>query len=124
MADGAPRRGRRFGIHYDPDQFGQFSEAIARFLGTARFLVMQSAVVIVWIGINLAWGFNVGNIRDGGWEPTAGLAAALLFGLQRAHRQAGLRKPVVAAALTTGMVLLLGLILFANGNDLFKAIFN
>jgi thiol-disulfide isomerase/thioredoxin len=33
---------------------------------------------------------------------------ALLFGLLRARRQAGLRKPVLAAALTTGTVLLLG----------------
>lgn len=48
------------------------------------------------------------DIRDGGWQPTAGVVAALLFGLQRAHRRDGLRKPVVAAAFTTGMVLLLG----------------
>lgn len=48
------------------------------------------------------------DIRDGGWEPTAGLVVALLFGLHRARRQAGLRKPVLAAAFTTGMVLLLG----------------
>jgi thiol-disulfide isomerase/thioredoxin len=48
------------------------------------------------------------NIRDGGWEPAAGVAAALLFGLHRARGQAGLRKPVLAAALTTGMLLLLG----------------
>ena len=48
------------------------------------------------------------NIRDGGWEPTAGVVVALLFGLQRAHRRAGLRKPVLAAAFTTGTVLLLG----------------
>ncbi|MBK6451062.1 MAG: TlpA family protein disulfide reductase [Proteobacteria bacterium] len=48
------------------------------------------------------------NIRDGGWEPAAGVVAAALFGLLRAHRQAGLRKPVLAAAFTTGTVLLLG----------------
>ena len=48
------------------------------------------------------------DIRDGGWEPTAGVVVALLFGLQRAQGRAGLRKPVLAAAFTTGMVLLLG----------------
>ena len=80
-----PRRGRRFGIHYDPDQFGQFSEAIARFLGTARFLVMQSAVVIVWIGINLAWGLNIGNIRDGGWDPYPFILLNLAFSTQAAY---------------------------------------
>ena len=51
---------------------------------------------------------SVLNIRDGGWEPAAGVVAAALFGLLRAHRQAGLRKPVLAAAFTTGTVLLLG----------------
>lgn len=48
------------------------------------------------------------DIRDGGWEPTAGVVVALLFGLHRARRQAGLRKPVLAAALTTGTALMLG----------------
>jgi thiol-disulfide isomerase/thioredoxin len=66
------------------------------------------AFVVRWRDQYLDVPLSILNIRDGGWEPTAGLAAALLFGLQRAHRQAGLRKPVVAAALTTGMVLLLG----------------
>ncbi len=47
-----PRRGIRVGIHYDPEAFGRFSESIARFIGTARFLVIQTVVVIVWIFIN------------------------------------------------------------------------
>ena len=50
-----PRRGRRFDIHYDPDAFGQFSEAVARTLGTARFLVVQTVLVVVWISLNAAW---------------------------------------------------------------------
>jgi uncharacterized membrane protein len=48
-----PRQRRRVGIHYDTDAFGQFSEAIARFLGTARFLVIQSIIVIVWVVVNV-----------------------------------------------------------------------
>ncbi|CAN5512565.1 DUF1003 domain-containing protein [soil metagenome] len=47
-----PRRGRGFGVHYDPEAFGRFSEAIARTLGTARFLVLQTAVVLAWIAFN------------------------------------------------------------------------
>ncbi|CAN5705930.1 DUF1003 domain-containing protein [soil metagenome] len=47
-----PRRGRVLGVHYDPEAFGRFSEAIARTLGTARFLVLQTAVVIAWITLN------------------------------------------------------------------------
>ncbi len=48
-----PRRGGlRLGVHYDQDAFGRFSEGIARFIGTARFLVFQTAFIIVWIFIN------------------------------------------------------------------------
>jgi uncharacterized membrane protein len=35
--------------HYDPEAFGRFSEAIARYLGTARFLVYMTAFVAVWL---------------------------------------------------------------------------
>jgi uncharacterized membrane protein len=81
-----PRRGGlRFGIHYDPDAFGEFSEAIARFLGTARFLVMQTFLVVVWIGINIVWGFNVGNIRRGGWDPYPFILLNLAFSTQAAY---------------------------------------
>ena len=57
-----PRQGRRLGVHYDPDAFGQFSEAVARYLGTARFLVWQSGVIAVWIVWNTvlptSWQFD------------------------------------------------------------------
>jgi uncharacterized membrane protein len=45
--------GRRLGVHYDPDAFGNFSEQIARFIGTARFLVYMTIVVVVWVGWNI-----------------------------------------------------------------------
>jgi uncharacterized membrane protein len=48
-----PRGGLSLGIHYDPEAFGRFSEAIARFLGTARFLVAQTFLVAVWIAFNI-----------------------------------------------------------------------
>jgi uncharacterized membrane protein len=35
--------------YYDPEAFGKFSERIARFIGTARFLVYMTAVVSVWL---------------------------------------------------------------------------
>jgi uncharacterized membrane protein len=49
-----PRLGRGIGLHYDPEAFGRFSEAIARTLGTAKFLVVQTVMVIGWITINVA----------------------------------------------------------------------
>ncbi|MGN9784828.1 DUF1003 domain-containing protein [Nonomuraea sp. ZG12] len=41
------RRARR--PHYDPEAFGRLSERIARFLGTARFLVYMTVFVAIWI---------------------------------------------------------------------------
>ena len=34
---------------YDPEAFGRFSERIARFIGTGRFLVYMTAFVTVWL---------------------------------------------------------------------------
>ena len=51
-----PRQRRRIGIHYDPDAFGQFSETIARFLGTGRYLVAQTIIVGLWVVVNV---FNI-----------------------------------------------------------------
>jgi uncharacterized membrane protein len=56
-----PRQARRIGVHYDPEAFGNFSESIARTIGTARFLVWQSFVVVVWIALNIivpSWRFD------------------------------------------------------------------
>ncbi|HEX3610438.1 MAG TPA: DUF1003 domain-containing protein [Sporichthyaceae bacterium] len=39
----------------DADTFGAISEDIARFFGTARYLFIQTALVIVWISINVTW---------------------------------------------------------------------
>jgi uncharacterized membrane protein len=57
-----PRQRRRIGVHYDPDAFGQFSESIARFIGTARFLIYQSVFCVAWVGWNIlgppSWQFD------------------------------------------------------------------
>jgi uncharacterized membrane protein len=45
-------RGISGGIHYDPEAFGRFSETLARFFGTARFLAIQSILVVMWITFN------------------------------------------------------------------------
>jgi uncharacterized membrane protein len=51
-----PTRNRPFEIHYDPEAFGRFSEAVARTLGTARYLVWQTAIIVVWIAFNaVSW---------------------------------------------------------------------
>jgi uncharacterized membrane protein len=47
-----PRAAGRVGVSYDSDTFGRFSESIANFLGTARFLVWQTGVITFWILFN------------------------------------------------------------------------
>ena len=41
------------GVHYNADAFGKFSESIARLMGTARFLIIQTVLVIIWITLNV-----------------------------------------------------------------------
>jgi len=38
---------------FDPEAFGKWSEAIARFMGTAKFLVYMTIVILVWVGWNV-----------------------------------------------------------------------
>jgi uncharacterized membrane protein len=47
------RRGVRFSI--DPEAFGQWTERIARFLGTGRYLVAQSVVIVLWVAWNVVF---------------------------------------------------------------------
>jgi uncharacterized membrane protein len=57
-------RGTRglFSVHYDPEAFGNFSEGIARFLGTGRYLVYQTAFIVGWVVWNVlapvSWQFD------------------------------------------------------------------
>ncbi len=74
----APRSGVAFGIFYDPEAFGQFSEAIARFLGTARFLVAQTVLVIIWISINVV----AVSLQ---WDPYPFILLNLMFSVQAAY---------------------------------------
>ena len=41
---------------YDPELFGRVAERIARFIGTARFLVYMTVFIIVWVVWNTPWG--------------------------------------------------------------------
>ena len=45
------RRGISFNL--DSDVIGMYSERIARFLGTGRYLAIQTVIVILWIAFNL-----------------------------------------------------------------------
>ncbi|WP_329175007.1 DUF1003 domain-containing protein [Streptomyces sp. NBC_01477] len=44
---------RRWLPVYDPEAFGKFSERIARFLGTGRFIVWMTITIVVWVLWNI-----------------------------------------------------------------------
>jgi uncharacterized membrane protein len=74
----APRRPTRFAAHYDPDAFGRVSETIARFFGTARYLVIQTILVVIWIAINVL----VISLQ---WDPYPFILLNLAFSTQAAY---------------------------------------
>jgi uncharacterized membrane protein len=49
-----PKGDRRVTLRpsYDPETFGRVSERIARFFGTARYLAIQTLLVVAWISYN------------------------------------------------------------------------
>jgi uncharacterized membrane protein len=49
------RRGLR--LRFDAEAFGQWTEKFARFLGTGRFLVIQTLVIVIWVAGNAIPGF-------------------------------------------------------------------
>ena len=68
----------RMGARYDADAFGRISEAVARFLGTGRFLVGQTGLVIGWIVLN-----TIG--LDNHWDPYPFILLNLAFSTQAAY---------------------------------------
>ena len=53
----------------DPDRFGELSERLARYFGTARYLAIQTFFVACWIAINVVWGINWHNHSHHGSKP-------------------------------------------------------
>ncbi len=62
----------------DGDAFGSFAEGIARFLGTGRFLVGQTIIVIAWITLNVV----AVSLR---WDPYPFILLNLAFSTQAAY---------------------------------------
>jgi uncharacterized membrane protein len=71
---GAPTRGSL----YDADAFGRFSEGLARFLGTGRYLVAQTIFVILWVILN-----SLVYIHH--WDPYPYILLNLAFSTQAAY---------------------------------------
>ena len=73
-----PRVSRGLAPRLDIEAVGRFSERIARFLGTGRYLAIQTILVIVWVLLNLgafAWQ----------WDPYPFILLNLAFSTQAAY---------------------------------------
>ena len=53
---GRRRRSNLPTLKVDRDAFGKFAEGFARFMGTARFLVGMTVIIIVWVIWNVPFG--------------------------------------------------------------------
>jgi uncharacterized membrane protein len=57
-----PKTERGPRLQFDPEAFGRLTERIARFLGTGRYLLYQSGIIILWVIYNYAapksWRFD------------------------------------------------------------------
>lgn len=73
-----PLTSRRLSLNVDPETIGRVSESVARFLGTGRYLLWQTLIVIVWIILNL---FAV-SLR---WDPYPFILLNLAFSTQAAY---------------------------------------
>lgn len=77
LATPVDRRPRRL-LAFDGDRFAEGAEAVARFLGTGKYLAYQSAVVLAWIALNIggmAWN----------WDPYPFILLNLAFSTQAAY---------------------------------------
>src|SRR5438270_13994121 len=63
---------------YNPDAFGSFAETIARFLGSGRYLGIQSVLVVVWIAVNI----TAARLR---FDPYPFILLNLMFSTQAAY---------------------------------------
>ncbi|MDX2700185.1 DUF1003 domain-containing protein, partial [Streptomyces ipomoeae] len=73
-----PRRARLL-PEWDPEAFGRFSERIARFLGTGRFLVWMTVAINVWV----LW--NVFAPRDLRFDEYPFIFLTLMLSLQASY---------------------------------------
>jgi uncharacterized membrane protein len=71
-------RGTPGGPAYDPDAFGRAAEAMARYLGTGRYLAIQTLIVVIWIALNLSGA----ALR---WDPYPFILLNLAFSTQAAY---------------------------------------
>ncbi|MFD0266926.1 DUF1003 domain-containing protein [Streptomyces sp. NPDC127106] len=75
-----PRASRRSLLpEYDPEAFGRLSERVARFLGTGRFIVWMTLVIVMWVLWNV---FAPSHLR---WDEYPFIFLTLMLSLQASY---------------------------------------
>ncbi len=74
-------RGRGIRLHYNPEKLGKFSERVARFLGSWKFILWMTALIIAWIAMNVA----VAVSNDSAPDPYPFIFLTLLLSLQASY---------------------------------------
>ena len=87
--------GKRIGVRSGVDADAAVLAVLLVGLAAAR-----AGFVWEWRDAYLRHPLDILDIRDGGYAPVAGMAAACLYALLRVQRQRTLRNPLAAAALT------------------------
>lgn len=73
-----PRTSRLPSLNLDPDALGRFTESVARFFGTGRYLAIQTVIVVAWILLNV-YAFRLQ------WDPYPFILLNLAFSTQAAY---------------------------------------
>ena len=76
---GRRRRSMLPRVRIERDAFGRFAEGFARYMGTAQFLAWMTAVVIVWVIINVVGLFGLR------WDPYPFILLNLFFSTQASY---------------------------------------
>ena len=100
--------GRRIGVDVEPILFQTLVVGI---------VAARLAFVLQFSTIYLESPLAVLDIRDGGWRPVAGFAAAWLFALVRQFKRPVLRKPLLASVVAASVIWGGGILALSLTND-------
>lgn len=76
-------RGPGLRLQYDPERVGRFSERVARFLGTWRFIIWMTLFIAVWIALNVV--IVLTRSPDSAPDPYPFIFLTLLLSLQASY---------------------------------------
>ncbi|MCW2539664.1 MAG: hypothetical protein JWN95_1389 [Frankiales bacterium] len=75
-----PNLPRRLRVAVDQEAFGRLTERVARFLGTGRYLIVQSFLIVIWVVWNIV--FRNGSLH---FDKYPFIFLTLILSLQAAY---------------------------------------